>query len=43
MLRTFNMGLGMVVVVPEDRSDQAAGLLGGPVVGRVTDRPGIQL
>jgi phosphoribosylformylglycinamidine cyclo-ligase len=43
MLRTFNMGLGMVVVVPENRADRAAGLLGGPVVGRVTDRPGVRL
>jgi phosphoribosylformylglycinamidine cyclo-ligase len=44
MLRTFNMGLGMLVIVPGDRADAAAALgPGATFVGRVTDRPGVRL
>ena len=41
--RTFNMGLGMCVIVPPDAVDAALGVLGdGRVVGRVlADRPGV--
>jgi phosphoribosylformylglycinamidine cyclo-ligase len=42
MLSTFNMGLGMVAIAPEDRAADAADALGGTVVGRVTDRDGIR-
>jgi phosphoribosylformylglycinamidine cyclo-ligase len=45
MLRTFNMGLGMLAVVTGDRAADAAAALGpgATVVGRVTDRPGVRL
>jgi phosphoribosylformylglycinamidine cyclo-ligase len=43
MLRTFNMGLGMIAVVPEDRSAEAADALGGAVVGRVVAGPGVRM
>jgi phosphoribosylformylglycinamidine cyclo-ligase len=45
MLRTFNMGLGMLALVPVDRAADAAAALGpgATVVGRVTDRPGVRL
>jgi phosphoribosylformylglycinamidine cyclo-ligase len=43
MLLTFNMGLGMIVVVPEDRSAEAVEVLGGTVVGRVVRGLGVRL
>jgi phosphoribosylformylglycinamidine cyclo-ligase len=43
MLRTFNMGLGMIAVVPEARSNDAADALKGTVVGRVVRRQGVRL
>jgi phosphoribosylformylglycinamidine cyclo-ligase len=43
MVRTFNMGLGTVAVVPEDRATEAADALGGSLVGRISDRPGVRL
>jgi phosphoribosylformylglycinamidine cyclo-ligase len=43
MRRTFNMGLGMIVVVPEDRSAEAVDVLGGAVVGRVVPAQGVRL
>jgi phosphoribosylformylglycinamidine cyclo-ligase len=45
MMRTFNMGVGMLAVVPGDRAADATAVLGpgATVVGRVTDRPGVRL
>ena len=42
MLSTFNMGLGMVAVAPEDRAAEAADALAGTVIGPVTDRSGVR-
>jgi phosphoribosylformylglycinamidine cyclo-ligase len=42
MDRTFNMGLGMIAVVPEERSAEAADALGGTVVGRVVEGSGVR-
>ncbi|MFO7172190.1 MAG: phosphoribosylformylglycinamidine cyclo-ligase [Bacillota bacterium] len=46
MERTFNLGLGMVLVVAPEDAEQALAVLGelgerAWVVGRVTDRPGV--
>ena len=40
MYRTFNMGIGMLVVVAPDESDRSLGLLGNSarIVGSVIDR-----
>lgn len=43
MLRTFNCGLGMVLVVPEAEAEAVAAEVEGHVVGRVTDQPGFEL
>jgi phosphoribosylformylglycinamidine cyclo-ligase len=45
MFRTFNMGLGMLAVVPGDRAADAAAALGpgATVVGWVSDRPGVRV
>jgi phosphoribosylformylglycinamidine cyclo-ligase len=43
MLRTYNMGLGMIAVVPEDRSAEAVEVLGGTMVGRVVRGQGVRL
>lgn len=45
MLRTFNMGLGLVIALPADQKDQALAILGDNgesayVVGRVTNSEG---
>jgi phosphoribosylformylglycinamidine cyclo-ligase len=42
MDRTFNMGLGMIAVVPEERSTESADALGGTVVGRVIEGSGVR-
>ena len=42
MDRTFNMGLGMIAVVPEERSAESADALGGTVVGRVVEGSGVR-
>jgi phosphoribosylformylglycinamidine cyclo-ligase len=44
MMKTFNCGIGMVAVVPADRSEEAAALLRGEgeevhEIGRIVDRP----
>ncbi|HOT06636.1 MAG: phosphoribosylaminoimidazole synthetase [Methanosaeta sp. PtaB.Bin039] len=38
MYRTFNMGMGMVAVVPEDDASAACRITGGKVVGRIVAR-----
>ncbi len=43
MLRTFNCGLGLVLVVPDDEASAVAAELEGHVVGQVTERPGLEL
>ncbi|MDP6931522.1 MAG: phosphoribosylformylglycinamidine cyclo-ligase [Myxococcota bacterium] len=43
MHRTFNNGLGMIVVVPADQAEQAVDLCSGHIVGTVTDRPGVRI
>ena len=37
--RTFNMGLGMVAIVPAEAAELAASLVGGLVVGEVRADP----
>jgi phosphoribosylformylglycinamidine cyclo-ligase len=43
MLRTFNMGLGMIAVVPGPRSAEVVEALGGALVGRVVGGSGVRL
>lgn len=38
MYRTFNMGMGFAVVVPEDDSKQACRIMGAQVIGRIVER-----
>ncbi len=42
LMRTFNMGLGMILVVASDRAEAVANRAGGTVVGRLTDQPGVR-
>lgn len=37
MYKTFNMGMGFVVVVSQNEADEAAEMLGGKVVGEIVD------
>ena len=39
MRRTFNLGLGMVAIVPPEQAERAAALVGGRVVGEVRADP----
>ncbi len=44
MYRTFNMGMGFAMVVPEHEADAVAGSVpGAKVVGRCTAEPGVRL
>lgn len=43
MDRTFNQGLGMIVVVPADRAQAAADAVGGMIVGEVVAGEGVEL
>ena len=43
MLKTFNAGLGMVLVVPAEQATACVEALGGFVVGHITDREGVSL
>ncbi|HIE06092.1 MAG TPA: phosphoribosylformylglycinamidine cyclo-ligase [bacterium (Candidatus Stahlbacteria)] len=43
MYRTFNMGIGMILVVGEDLMSKVLELSGGFKIGMVVDRPGVQL
>ena len=42
MAHTFNLGLGMVVVVPSAQAGDVAAAVGGHVVGEITETPGVQ-
>jgi phosphoribosylformylglycinamidine cyclo-ligase len=35
MMRTFNMGIGLIVAVAPDQADQAKEALGGSVIGEI--------
>ncbi len=37
MYRTFNMGMGFVVVLSQDEADEAAKIMGGKVVGEIVE------
>lgn len=37
MYKTFNMGMGFVVVLPKEEAQEAAKMLGGKVVGRIIE------
>ncbi|TAN44922.1 MAG: phosphoribosylformylglycinamidine cyclo-ligase, partial [Candidatus Methanoperedens sp.] len=37
MYKTFNMGMGFVVVLSQDEADEAAKILGGKIVGEIVD------
>ncbi len=43
MYRTFNMGMGFVVVLPENEADEAAEVLGGRVVGKIVEDGSIRV
>ena len=43
MLRTFNCGLGMVLVVPSDRVDAVVEASGGTVVGELVGGEDVEL
>jgi phosphoribosylformylglycinamidine cyclo-ligase len=43
MMRTFNMGIGLIVVAAADRADQAKSALGGSIIGDiVAGEPGVR-
>lgn len=37
MYRTFNMGMGFVVVVPQSEAEEASKMMGGKIVGEIVD------
>jgi len=37
MYRTFNMGMGFVVILPQDQAEKAAEMIGGKVVGTIVE------
>ncbi|MFP4654110.1 MAG: phosphoribosylformylglycinamidine cyclo-ligase [Methanohalobium sp.] len=37
MYKTFNMGMGFVIILPEEQADEAAEIVGGKVVGRIVE------
>ncbi|WP_440769151.1 phosphoribosylformylglycinamidine cyclo-ligase [Natronorubrum sp. DTA28] len=43
MHRTFNMGTGFVVAVPEDRADDLASATDGRIIGRVEDGESVEI
>jgi phosphoribosylformylglycinamidine cyclo-ligase len=48
MYRTFNMGTGMVAVVPEEEGEKVLSLMGkhgvkAQVIGKVVEEPGVRL
>ncbi|TNE85422.1 MAG: phosphoribosylformylglycinamidine cyclo-ligase [Deltaproteobacteria bacterium] len=43
MLRTFNCGVGMVLVFAADRAQAAAEALGGVIIGEIVDGDGVEM
>lgn len=43
MFRVFNMGLGLLLILPEEEARRAQGLVGGFLVGRVVRGSGVDL
>ena len=43
LMRTFNMGLGMVLVVAPEQAEAVAKRAGGSIVGCVTQEPGVSI
>lgn len=41
MRRTFNLGIGMVIIVPADQAEKAAQLCQAPIIGKVTNTTGV--
>ncbi|WP_406659943.1 phosphoribosylformylglycinamidine cyclo-ligase [Methanolobus sp. ZRKC3] len=37
MYKTFNMGMGFVIILPQDQAEKAAELVGGKVVGKIVE------
>jgi len=37
MYRTFNMGMGFVVILPESEADEASKMMGGKIVGEIVE------
>jgi phosphoribosylformylglycinamidine cyclo-ligase len=37
MYKTFNMGMGFVVVLSQDEADEAAKMMGGKIVGEIIE------
>lgn len=37
MYKTFNMGMGFLIILPEDDAEKAASMTGGKVVGRIVE------
>ena len=38
MFRTFNMGMGFVVILPQEHAEKAASMTGGKIVGRIVEK-----
>ncbi len=38
MYKTFNMGMGFVIVLPQDEADEAAKMTGGKIVGKIVEK-----
>ncbi len=38
MYRTFNMGMGFVIILPQEQAKKAADMTGGKIVGRITEK-----
>jgi phosphoribosylformylglycinamidine cyclo-ligase len=38
MYKTFNMGMGFVVILPQEQAEKAASMTGGKIVGRITEK-----
>jgi phosphoribosylformylglycinamidine cyclo-ligase len=38
MYKTFNMGMGFVIILPQDQAEKAASMTGGKIVGRITEK-----
>ena len=43
MMRTFNMGVGMVLIVSSDEAEKLIGAVGGTVIGEIVDTEGVSI